>query len=49
MISGICDEPYGVYKISNIDGIAGYVVCESSDIGCEMEMIARYLDAVIAS
>lgn len=45
----ICDEPYGVYKISNIDGIAGYVVCESSDIGCEMEMIARYLDAVIAS
>lgn len=31
------------------DGIAGYVVCESSDIGCEMEMIARYLDAVIAS
>lgn len=45
----IYDEPYGVYKISNIDGIAGYVVCESSDIGCEMEMIARYLDAVIAS
>lgn len=45
----ICDEPYGVYKISNIDGIAGYVVCESSDIGCEMEMIARYLDAVIAN
>ena len=45
----ICDEPYGVYKISDIDGIAGYVVCESSDIGCEMEMIARYLDAVIAN
>lgn len=48
-VDDLCDEPYGVYKISNIDGIAGYVVCESSDIGCEMEMIARYLDAVIAS
>lgn len=41
------DNSYGVYKISNSDDIFGYVVCELADVGCEMDMIARYLSAVM--
>lgn len=44
-----CDNSYGVYKISNIDGVMGYVVCEQKDVGCEMDMITRYLEAVVES
>lgn len=38
---------YGIYKISNSDGVVGYIACELDDIGCEMEMIAHYLNAVV--
>nr|DAM06806.1 MAG TPA: stage V sporulation protein T [Caudoviricetes sp.] len=41
------NNSYGVYKISNSDGTFGYVVCELADVGCEMDMIARYLSAVM--
>lgn len=41
------DNSYGVYKISNNNDIFGYVICELADAGCEMNMIARYLSAVM--
>ena len=36
-------KTYGVYPITTDGERMGYVVCERSNMGCEMMMIARYL------
>lgn len=47
------DEPfeynatYGVYPIDADGERVGYVVCDSQDMGCEMDMITRYLSVAV--
>lgn len=38
---------YGVYPITTDGERIGYVVCERSNMGCEMMMIARYLSIAV--
>lgn len=41
------NNTYGVYPI-HVDGdLVGYAVCDQQDMGCEMDMIVRYLGTVI--
>lgn len=40
------NSTYGVYPIFSEGERVGYVVCDWHDMGCEMDMIARYLSAV---
>ena len=40
-------KTYGVYPITTDDERMGYVVCERSNMGCEMMMIARYLSIAV--
>lgn len=40
------NSTYGVYPIFSEGERVGYVVCDQHDMGCEMDMIARYLSAV---
>ena len=40
-------KTYGVYPITTDGERMGYVVCERSNIGCEMMMIARYLGIAV--
>ena len=41
------NDTYGVYPIHADGDLVGYAVCDSQDMGIEMEMIARYLGTVI--
>ena len=40
------NNTYGVYPIHADGDLLGYVVCNQQDMGCEMDMITRYLSAV---
>ena len=40
-------KTYGVYPITTDGERMGYVVCERSNMGCEMMMIARYLGIAV--
>lgn len=40
------NNTYGVYPIFSEGERVGYVVCDWHDMGCEMNMIVRYLSAV---
>lgn len=40
------NSTYGVYPIFSEGERVGYVVCDWHDMGCEMDMIVRYLSAV---
>lgn len=40
-------KTYGVYPITTDGERMGYVVCERSNMGCEMIMIARYLSIAV--
>lgn len=40
-------KTYGVYPITTDGERMGYVVCERSNMGCEMMMIARYLSIAV--
>ena len=42
----VFNNTYGVYPIFSKGERVGYVVCDQHDMGCEMDMIARYLSAV---
>lgn len=42
----VFNSTYGVYPIFSEGERVGYVVCDQHDMGCEMDMIARYLSAV---
>ena len=37
----------GVYPIISDDELYGYVCCPESNMGCEMDMIVRYLSVVV--
>lgn len=37
----------GVYPIVSDGELCGYICCPESDMGCEMDMIARYLSVVV--
>lgn len=39
------NSTYGVYPIFSEGERVGYVVCDQQDMGCEMDMIVRYLSA----
>lgn len=41
------NDTYGVYPIHADGDLVGYAVCDSQDMGIEMEMIARYLSVVV--
>lgn len=41
------NDTYGVYPIHADGDLVGYAVCDSQDMGIEMEMIARYLGIVV--
>ena len=40
-------EGMGVYPIISDGELCGYICCPESDMGCEMDMIARYLSVVV--
>lgn len=40
------NSTYGVYPITADGDLVGYVVCDWRDMGCEMDMINRYLSIV---
>lgn len=37
----------GVYPIISVGELCGYICCPESDMGCEMDMIVRYLSVVV--
>lgn len=41
------NNTYGVYPIHADGDLVGYAVCDQQDMGCEMDMIARYLGIVV--
>ena len=41
------NSTYGVYPITTDGERMGYVVCDWRDMGCEMDMIVRYLSVVV--
>ena len=41
------NNTYGVYPIITDSELMGYVVCDWRNMGCEMNMIARYLGAAV--
>ena len=43
----VYNNTYGVYPIITDSELMGYVVCDWHDMGCEMNMIARYLSAAV--
>ena len=40
------NSTYGVYPIHADGDFVGYAVCDQQDMGCEMDMIVRYLSVV---
>lgn len=42
----VFNNTYGVYPVCADGELVGYVVCDRQDMGCEMDMIARYLNLV---
>lgn len=42
----VFNNTYGVYPICADGELVGYAVCDRQDMGCEMDMIARYLNLV---
>lgn len=42
----VFNNTYGVYPICADGELVGYTVCDRQDMGCEMDMIARYLNLV---
>lgn len=43
----VFNNTYGVYPICADGDLVGYAVCDQQNMGCEMDMIARYLSAVV--
>ena len=43
----VYNNTYGVYPIITDSELMGYVVCDWRNMGCEMDMIARYLSAAV--
>lgn len=43
----VFNNTYGVYPIHADGDLIGYAVCDWRDMGCEMDMIARYLSIVV--
>ena len=43
----IFNNTYGVYPVCADGDLVGYVVCDQQDMGCEMDMIVRYLSIVV--
>ena len=41
------NNTYGVYPIITDSELMGYVVCDWRNMGCEMDMIVRYLSIVV--
>lgn len=41
------NNTYGVYPIITDSELMGYVVCDWRNMGCEMDMIARYLSVAV--
>ena len=39
----VFNNTYGVYPICADGDLVGYAVCDQQDMGCEMDMITRYL------
>lgn len=42
----VFNNTYGVYPVCADGELVGYAVCDQQDMGCEMDMIARYLNLV---
>lgn len=42
----VFNNTYGVYPICADGDLVGYAVCDQQDMGCEMDMIVRYLSIV---
>lgn len=42
----VFNNTYGVYPVCADGELVGYAVCDRQDMGCEMDMIARYLNLV---
>lgn len=42
----VFNNTYGVYPITADGDLVGYAVCDQQDMGCEMDMITRYLSIV---
>lgn len=42
----VFNNTYGVYPVCADGVLVGYAVCDRQDMGCEMDMIARYLNLV---
>lgn len=40
-------EGMGIYPIISYGELCGYICCPESDMGCEMDMIVRYLSIVV--
>ena len=43
----VYNNTYGVYPIITDSELMGYVVCDWRNMGCEMDMIARYLSVAV--
>ena len=43
----VFNSTYGVYPIFTDGDRVGYVVCDRQDMGCEMDMIIRYLSVAV--
>lgn len=42
----VFNNTYGVYPVCADGELVGYAVCDRQDMGCEMDMITRYLNLV---
>ena len=42
----VFNNTYGVYPVCADGDLVGYAVCDQQDMGCEMDMIVRYLSIV---
>lgn len=43
----VFNNTYGVYPICADGDLVGYAVCDQQNMGCEMDMIVRYLSVVV--
>lgn len=43
----VFNSTYGVYPVCANGDLVGYAVCDQQDMGCEMDMIARYLSIAV--
>ena len=42
----VFNNTYGIYPVCANGDLVGYAVCDQQDMGCEMDMIVRYLSIV---